>query len=494
VTTDSVNPDAPSPADGAPSLPPPDAGPLVRNRPFLASVVTQFLGAFNDNLFKQVVLLFAVVVVIDGEPNDLQGVINAVFALAFLIFAGLAGELSDRMSKGRMIVWCKVAEIGVMALATVVFYVGVADESGIALPTLILLTGLTFVMGSQSAFFGPPKYGVIPELVAEKQVAPASGTTQASTMVAIIVGIALAGILKESLGDANVWIIGVACVGVAIIGTLASLGITRRPAVDPERPIGAASFGAMLPTVGVFLRNLRSFGVVVIGYSYLWGMGAFALLAINAFGKLQLGLDDAMTSYMVAMISLGIAIGNGIAGALSRNGVNLKLAIIGAVGIAVCFGALGLLPADSPAAPPAAPTAVTGSESVPAAQAPAPDEIVWASFVLLLGAGVSAGMMLLPLLAFLQLMPPERDRGRVLAAASWVSWLFITAGGIVYSTLAALLSPGQVFLVTGGATALVAVILLPSIVRLRVTAGGAGDIFRRRAAGPPFADAAAGSD
>jgi len=135
----------------------------VQNRSFLAYLATQALGAFNDNVFKQMVLLLAVGYV---AVADFQSVVQLLFALPFLLFSGFAGDVSDRFSKSQLMVRCKLAEIGVMGFGFLAFLWFTRDSTGTAPPTgLWLLAGVTFFMGSQSAFFGPPKYGGLPELV-----------------------------------------------------------------------------------------------------------------------------------------------------------------------------------------------------------------------------------------------------------------------------------------------------------------------------------------
>jgi acyl-[acyl-carrier-protein]-phospholipid O-acyltransferase/long-chain-fatty-acid--[acyl-carrier-protein] ligase len=148
---------------------------LTRDRSFFGITATQFLGAFNDNFYKQLMLLLAIPVV--PGTLDQQQVATIVFALPFVLFSGIAGHLSDKYSKNRVIVLAKAAEIGIMGL------------------------GLMFLMGIHSAFFGPSKYGILPELFRNKDLPRANGIVLMTTFLAIIFGTVSAGFLGDLLVD-----------------------------------------------------------------------------------------------------------------------------------------------------------------------------------------------------------------------------------------------------------------------------------------------------
>ena len=219
----------------------------LSNPSFVGYISTQFLGAFNDNLFKQLMLLLAIPAVGGAaveaaaaeqaaQGTDLQGIATIVFGIPFVLFGGVAGYLADRFSKRRVIVLSKVAEIVVMCLGLIAFLL--APQIGFWGLWVVM-----FLMGTQSAFFGPGKYGILPEMMQPKQLARANGIVMMTTFIAIIFGTALAGPLKDMLntGEMNqllaarrLWVASVVCIGIAIMGTLVSLLIHRVRAAEPN--------------------------------------------------------------------------------------------------------------------------------------------------------------------------------------------------------------------------------------------------------------------
>src|SRR5687768_11130244 len=163
--------------------------PLFRDRSFWGMTATQLLGAFNDNLFKQLMLLLAIPVgAAAAQKADEQGLATMIFSLPFVLFSGFAGYLSDRHSKRNVIVACKLAEIGIMLLGMIGFLAyGMTGYSGL----LVVL----FLMGTHSAFFGPGKYGILPELFREHDLPKANGVILMTTFLAIIFGTASAGLM-----------------------------------------------------------------------------------------------------------------------------------------------------------------------------------------------------------------------------------------------------------------------------------------------------------
>src|SRR5438874_6350049 len=207
---------------------------LFRDRSFWGMTATQFLGAFNDNLFKQLMLLLAIPVgAAATQKADQQGLATMIFSLPFVLFSGFAGFLSDRYSKRTMIVACKVAEIGIMLLGMLAFLAyGTTSYRGL----LVVL----FLMGTHSAFFGPGKYGILPELFREEDLPRANGVILMTTFLAIIFGTASAGLLGDLLYNAagqrvpeRLWIGSLFCVGIAVLGTITSLLVRPFPAAVP---------------------------------------------------------------------------------------------------------------------------------------------------------------------------------------------------------------------------------------------------------------------
>jgi MFS family permease len=441
--------------------------PLTRNGSFLSFLGTQALGALNDNVFKQVVMLLAVGMTVANLGIEYQAMINFFFALPFILFSGLAGDLSDRRSKGAIMVLCKVAEVTVMIAGLAVF-LGAAGLDRSTRDVLPLLCVVVFLMGTQSAFFGPPKYGGIPELVRDKDLPAATGLTQMTTFLSIILGVALGGALFDHWRGRLHLSAGVA-VGIAIVGTLTALGIRRWPAANPRQRVGWRSLLSVFPTLARVRREDRLLLFVMLLYGWFWLVGGVCLPAINDLGMLQLGLTGLKTSLMVSMLSLGIAMGSLAAGLLSRGRVRLGLIVPGGVALVVSLLAVPLVPVHAPTADELARYAQI--KHLPPTEQPAifPEAsggTLVATYALALAIGASAGFFSLPLLSFIQARPASGQKGQVFAATNWLNWCFILVSAGMYG-LGAFLTRNQGNLVVagmGGLTVIVGLILVPIII------------------------------
>ena len=442
----------------------------VKNRSFLCFLGTQALGAFNDNVFKQLVLLLGVGYLMAGV--EYQAVVQFMFALPFLLFSGLAGDIADRISKGRLMVFCKLAEIIIALLGVGAFLLvsTAQSESGSAPLSLWLLAAVTFLLGTQSAFFGPPKYGGLPELVRPADLTMATGLTQMTTFLAIIFGVALAGLLADLLVG-RYYLAGLVTVSIAVLGTLVSLGIARNPPADPQRRITARSFTSILRTLTDIFRHDGLMMRVMIIYSWFWFVGGVALTAINAFGRFQLGMNNFETSLMIATTSLGIAIGSVLVSRLSYGKVRLGLVVPALLLLVACLLAFMFLPVHNPTADDIlrfneikhTPELLETVRIIPAA----PYAIRVTAFSLFFLLGIASGFYSVPLLTFIQSRPQLSEKGKVFAAVNWFNWIFILAAALTYGTgMAALANRANLLLaIVGGLTLLMGIMILPGIFR-----------------------------
>ena len=374
----------------------------TRDRSFWGMTATQFLGAFNDNVFKQLVLLICVdYVALRGLDHDpYQTTAQGLFALPFVLFSGFAGWLSDRVSKRRIVVLCKVSEIGVMLAGLIALMTGTLGEDGL----LNALFAVLFVMGLQSAFFGPSKYGILPELFHDDDLPAVNGAVQMTTFLAIIFGLAFCGFLKQWLTDEGLSLsyISMICIGIALVGTLTSLLVRPTPIARPGLPLKPSSFAVDARTWNILWSD-RPLLVAILVSSLFWFLGGLLLPAINAYGKQQIGLNDFHTSALNADLGLGIAAGCALAGKLSHHTIRFGLVRRGAWGIVVSAGLLTGVP--------------FATQELRAAES--------SSAVLLLALGVSAGFFALPLQVFLQARAPKEQKGRVIGAMNLVNWIGI---------------------------------------------------------------------
>ncbi len=442
---------------------------LAGNRSFWAFLTTQALGAFNDNVFKQLVLLLGVGYLLLGV--EYQALVQFLFALPFLLFSGLAGDLADKFSKGKLMIACKIAEI-LIALMGVGAFLMMPDSARPSAGTplyLWLLAGVTFFLGMQSAFFGPPKYGGLPELVRSEDLSQATGLTQMTTFLSIIFGVAVAGLLADWLVG-KMYLAGLITVSIALAGTISAFFIRRHPSADPERKINHRSFISMLKTLmDVFHQDKLMFRIMVI-YSWFWFVGGVTLTAINAFGRFQLGLNNFETSLMVATTSLGIAIGSVLVGRLSFGKIRLSLVRPALVALVLCLLLLAWLPVHHPDANELAVFQQLKNSPLPPHDAVFPLaslSVRCAAFGLCFLLGVASGFYSVPLLAFIQARPALADKGRVFAAVNWFNWVFILCSALFYGLGMKILQQqaNSLFVALAGMTLLVGLSLIAAINR-----------------------------
>ncbi|MCB9549861.1 MAG: MFS transporter [Myxococcales bacterium] len=414
------------------------------SRSFGALVGAQFFGAFNDNLFKQLILLLAAGTLFPGK--DLQGVAFAVFSLPFVLFSGVAGDLSERYSKRRIVVQMKVAEIGIMAAGILAFF-----EMSWTLMLVVLA-----IMGTQSAFFGPSKYGVIPEIVPPDRLVPANGMITMTTFLAVLTGQALAGPLMDAFGPAaeapRLWMPGVVCVGFAVLGTVIALGMRPLPALRPELKIGYSPFGDLPATLRTLRKDRRLFDVLLLN-SFLWfnsavlnqavnGLGGRDYLAVPADAKVEL-------SYLLTTISVGIIAGSLAAPRLAARFSLGRVVFLGAGGMAALQIGLLLI----------GPVVGRDTGGFPVALS------------LLFAIGFAGALAIVSVQSWLQDAPPAGMRGQTFAANNFLNFLFMFFAGGFY-LLSNLVGP--TFTQLGGAA-----ILVVYLVRIRrsvapMAIGGAG--------------------
>src|SRR5258706_424225 len=193
-------------------------------RGFWSLIVTQFQGAFSDNVLKNIVVFLVLGAGLASDAHRTGELVTALFSLPFILFSMSGGYLADRFSKRSVMIGVKVFEIIVMLFVLTAF----AFRN-----TPALLAGV-FLMGVHSAFFGPSKYSSLPELLPEKRLSWGNGILELGTFTAIILGTVLAGILSQKLGSRQIWS-GFILLGLAALGLGASLGITRVPAANPAK-------------------------------------------------------------------------------------------------------------------------------------------------------------------------------------------------------------------------------------------------------------------
>jgi acyl-[acyl-carrier-protein]-phospholipid O-acyltransferase/long-chain-fatty-acid--[acyl-carrier-protein] ligase len=387
---------------------------LFRDRSFWGMTATQFFGAFNDNLFKQLMLLLAIPVgAAAALKADEQGLATMIFSLPFVLFSGFAGYLSDRYSKRTMIVVCKVAEIGIMLLGMIGFLAyGTTGYRGL----LVVL----FLMGTHSAFFGPGKYGILPELFHEKDLPRANGVILMTTFLAIIFGTASAGLLSYLLSDAagqrvpeRLWIGSLICMGIGVLGTITSLMVRPVPAAVPDLKFQLSGLTIPVATRSLLAKDKPLLAALVVSCMF-WLVSGVALQSVNSLGMTQLGVGEGPTSLLTAVIGLGIAVGAVLAGRISRGKADFRLVTWGASAMAAGFFLMAV--------------------SLPIGAGGGFRHLLGfaGSFPALVFLGGAAGMLAIPVQVFIQTRPPDDQKGRMIAVMNLTNFIAILLSGAIY--------------------------------------------------------------
>ncbi|MEZ5718099.1 MAG: MFS transporter [Burkholderiaceae bacterium] len=408
---------------------------LLRQRRFAPFFWTQFSGAANDNLFK---FAFTVMVTYQLSVSWLQPamaglVIGALFILPFLLFSATSGQLADKYDKKRLIRFVKRLEVGIMALAAWGFFSA----------NVPILLGCTFLMGLHSTLFGPVKFAYMPQVLSERELTGGNGMVEMGTFVAILLG-NVAGGLIIAVPDIGAHHVGLACVGMALVGRVVAEFIPSLPATDPHLKINWNPVTETWRNLRLAHENIVVFRSL-LGISWMWFFGAVFLSQFPSLAKEVLHGNEQVASLLLVVFSIGIGIGSLLCEVLSRRHVEIGLVPLGAIGMSVFsidlyFASRGLPPA-----------AIMGL-SVFLDQG-----AHWRVMLDLALLSLFAGLYSVPMYALIQMRAQPTHRARIIAANNILNALFMIASSLIAG---ALLGAGftvpQIFLFTGIANAVVA--------------------------------------
>ena len=388
--------------------------------------VTQFLGAFNDNVFKLLLVFQLGALYGEDKQAAIVATASAVFVLPFLLFSHAAGVLADRVSKRTIVVGVKFLETIAMVLGCLAVYC----------QSVWGLYAVLFLMCTQSALFGPSKYGIIPELVPDDKLSLANSRLVGATYLAIILGTFAPSFLLLNVLDRSYLGLGVFCVGVSLVGIVASLRVRRTPPAGTHKPFTLFFVVAIMRTV-VGLRRDRHLLLAVLGSSYYMFVGGFIQQNTFLYGQEYLGLDGEASGYLFSIAALGIGLGALLAGRLSGRNIEFGIVPVGAMGLTVTCILLAVVPPS------------------------------WTAIgVIVMLIGVSSGLFLVPLYAFIQYRSPAQDRGEILACEGFLGFLgvAISAGVLFVLSQVLGLSAAHGFAVIGlltGILSLATLMVLP---------------------------------
>ncbi|MCV2218411.1 MFS transporter [Thauera sp. Sel9] len=435
---------------------------LMEQRRFLPFFLTQFLGAFNDNFYKNalvVLITFQAARLTELSPGVLVNLAAGLFILPFLLFSAIAGQFADKFEKSRLIRWTKLLEIGLMLLAAL----------GFALMSLPLLLATLFLMGTQSAIFGPVKYAILPQMLDETELVGGNALVESGTFLAILLGTIVGGLLIEA-PNGVAWV-SAGTLAVAVLGYLSSRAIPPAAAVDPQMKIAWSPVRQTWQMIR-FAADERTVFLSILGISWFWFYGAMFLSQFPGFAATVLGGDEKAVTLLLAVFSLGIALGSLLCERLSGKQVEIGLVPFGSIGLtlfgldlwwasagleAAGFGAAGLGAAGLGAAGSGAAGLEAGAAMRPLAELLA-EPVVWRILFDLVMLSLCGGFYIVPLYALVQSRSAPSHRSRIIAANNILNALFmVAAAGLGAGLLVAGASVPQLFLATALLNAAVAI-------------------------------------
>ncbi|WP_174292730.1 MFS transporter [Sphingomonas bacterium] len=404
---------------------------LLKQRRFLPLFTTQFLGAFNDNLFKQSMVLFATYQIFHDQRQEsfFNTLASGLFILPFFLFSALAGQIADSTDKARVVRWVKAAEVGIMLIGSAGLLL--ARTGAVTLPLVLMLTAVAG-MGVHSTFFGPVKYAILPQHLGKEDVLGGTGLVEAGTYIAILLGTILAGVIFRDT-------LAVACgvLAAALAGLVAGRSVPRAPRMGPKLTLDWNVVRASWRLISATMHIPRLF-LAICAISFFWTIGIVLIIVFPPLVKNVLTAEAPVASLMLAVFSIGVALGSVIINAMLRGRVSAKFAPASVIAMGAAVFAFWLATDHWTPAAPGHYFGVWQFLSRPGAA------LVLAA---LLAISVFGGMFVVPLYAFLTTTVPNDQTARTVAANNVVNSGAMTAGSaIVFLMLAAGATTGQLLL------------------------------------------------
>lgn len=382
--------------------------------------VTQFLGALNDNIYKMLVVYFFIQLEGIENSHKILASTGAVFVLPFLLFSASSGILADRFSKRNIIVLTKVLELVTMlgAVAAFVF------ESQLGAYFVL------FMLATQSAIFGPSKYGIVPELVSTDKISRANGIMTSFTFLAIILGTFLPCFLLDISGRHFI-LGGVFCAAIALIGLITSFCIEYTPPAGSSKRFNIFFFYEIYHTLRL-IKSEPSLLMAVVGSSFFLFLGSFVQLNMIPFGIQSLHLSDVQAGYLFILTAIGIGSGAVVSGKISGKIVELGLPPLAGFGVVISCYALDLLSNN-----------------------------FWACLPLISLLGLFGGMYEIPLDSYIQVASPKKSRGQIVATTNFFSFVgvLLSSGLLFFTSEILALKADKGFTIIGSITLCITILM-----------------------------------
>jgi len=399
---------------------------LLKQRRFLPLFCTQFLGAFNDSVFKNaLIILFAFSTTKTLlNPNTLVNLCALLFILPFFLFSALAGELADRFEKSSLIRLIKLAEVILAVLATLGFYFE---------HTFLLLTAL-FLLGTQATFFGPVKYSIIPQILPNSELIAGNGLIEMGTFIAILLGTILGGILVSIPMTGVTWVSLSICL-TALIGLFSSFFIPKAKTFVPLLKVQWSPFQQIVEIKNAVRQN-RLMLPAIIGISWFWAYGSIFLTQTGTYTRLVLGGNERVASLILTVFSLGIGFGSMMCSKLAKK-FGMGLVPLGAFGLTLFAIDFAFANSPFPKQTLSPLTFLSYGQNW---------RILTDGFLM----GTFGGLFVVPLYTLIQNRSLAEQRSRVIAANNILNAIFMTTAALMSIVLLNLgLSIPYLFLLTG---------------------------------------------
>ena len=386
---------------------------LLRRRRFAPLFVTQFLGALNDNVLKNamvVLLTFEAARWTTLQPGLLANLAAGLFILPFFLFSATAGQLADKYDKARLARLVKLLEVGIVLVAGI----------GFAVQRIEILFASLFLLGIHSTLFGPVKYATLPQHLKDDELVGGNALIEAGTFVAILLGTLLGGLLAGGSGGTP-WITG-AGLTIAVGGYLASRAIPPAAPPAPALRINANPFTETWRCIQ-FAREKESVFLSIMGISWFWLFGALFLAQFPAYAKTVLGGSETSVTVLLATFTFGVGVGSLLCEKLSAGRVELGLVPLGSIGMTVFALDFALASPRVPSLVPLGAPALLEMAST------------WRLLADLALLGVFGGFFIVPLYALVQQRSNPEHRARIIAANNIMNALFMVVGAFAAASI-----------------------------------------------------------
>lgn len=385
---------------------------LLFSRRFGPFFLTQFLGALNDNLLKNgLVILVAFTAANESQSGQLSNLAAGLFILPFFLFSPMAGQLADQFDKARLMRFIKAAEVFIMAVAAWAFIAGKTPWLFVTL----------FLMGVHSAFFGPVKYSILPHHLRENEIISGNAWVETGTFLAILLGTLAGGWLVGLKSPAGLWGLGALMLSVSVVGWLASL---RIPAAAPLSTGIKLNFNLIGEVVSLTRLVAKKPAVMnsVLGISWFWFFGATLLAQLPGYVRHTLQGDESVATLLLATFAVAVGLGSLLCAKLARGEIELGLVPIGAFGLTVFAADLAFIAYPLPGGEP-----LSASQWLSGAHAFSAWRVI-ADFTLL---GLFGSLFIVPLYALIQARSDAESRSRVIAANNVLNAAFMVASALI---------------------------------------------------------------